>query len=194
MNFCSECGAPVSIKTPAGDNMPRHVCDRCAMIHYQNPKLVVGCIVEHDEKILFCKRAIEPRYGLWTLPAGFMENQETTAQAAVRETQEEANASVEIIDLFSQISLPHINQVYVLYRAAFSEFAFAPGSESLEVEMLTEEQVPWDEIAFPVITENLRLYFADREKGQFSIHSGDMIKQAGERYAFDLTLHGDNSN
>jgi len=194
MNFCSECGARVSVKVPDGDNMPRHVCDECATIHYQNPKLVVGCIVEHEQKILFCKRAIEPRYGLWTLPAGFMENAETTAEAAARETHEEANATVEIIDLFSQISLPHINQVYMLYRAKFSKLEFGPGSESLEVELLTEAQVPWSEMAFPVITESLKLYFEDRRTGSFSIHSGDMIKRTDEHYAFDLNLHSEKNN
>ena len=194
MNFCSECGARVSVKVPDGDNMPRHVCDECTTIHYQNPKLVVGCIVEYDQKILFCKRAIEPRYGLWTLPAGFMENAETTAEAAARETHEEANAEVEIIDLFSQISLPHINQIYMLYRARFSKVDFGPGSESLEVELLTEDEVPWSEMAFPVITENLKLYFEDRRTGHFSIHSGDMIKRADEHYAFDLNLHGEKEN
>lgn len=191
MNFCSECGEKVNIAVPEGDNRPRHICGSCGVIHYQNPKMVVGCLVEYDNKILLCKRAIEPRHGLWTLPAGFMENNETTMQAAERETQEEACANVEIIELFTMFSLPHIDQVYMLYRANFKELSFSAGPESLEVELFDEADIPWDEIAFPVITESLKRYFSDRENGQFQIHTGAMIKQTQHPVSFHVTTLND---
>ena len=190
MKYCSLCGADVSLSIPEGDNLPRHVCTQCGEIHYQNPKMVVGCIPEYEDKILLCKRAIEPRRGFWTLPAGFMENAETTAEAAMRETHEEANAEVEIINLFSMFSLPHINQVYILFRARLCSLDFGPGTESLDVRLYEEKDIPWDNMAFPVITESLRRYFADRLSGRFNIHSGDMFRQPGPRPAFivsDLT-------
>ena len=189
MKYCSECGGKINISIPEGDNRPRHVCISCGVIHYQNPKMVVGCLIEHENKILLCKRAIEPRYGLWTLPAGFMENQETTMQAAQRETQEEAGAEVEIIELFTMFSLPHIDQVYMLYRANFKQPEFSAGTESLEVKLFDEADIPWDEMAFPVITESLKRYFLDRKRGQFQIHTGAMIKQSqySAQSVFDVT-------
>ena len=192
MKYCSECGGKVQHTVPEGDNRLRHVCTECAAIHYQNPKMVVGCVVEHEDKILLCKRAIEPRYGLWTLPAGFMENAETTMEAAARETYEEANARVEIIQLFTMFSLPHIDQVYMLYRARFKEPGFSAGTESLEVDLFDEAHIPWDEIAFPVITESLKRYFADKCAGQFQIHNGAMHKKTDEQsIAFDVTVLDD---
>jgi len=189
MNYCSECGEKVIISVPEGDNRPRHVCNHCEVIHYQNPKMVVGCVVEHDDKILLCKRAIEPRYGFWTLPAGFMENDETTMQAAARETIEEAGADVEITQLFSMFSLPHIDQVYMLYRAKFKEIKFEAGPESLEVGLFSESEIPWDEMAFPVITESLKRFFADKKSGQYQIHNGAMFKQVeDEKISFDVTV------
>ena len=189
MKYCSECGEKVAISIPEGDNRPRHVCSHCRFVHYQNPKMVVGCVVEHDNKVLLCKRAIEPRYGLWTLPAGFMENDETTMQAAARETIEEAGADVEITQLFSMFSLPHIDQVYMLYRARFKEVAFSAGTESLEVGLFSEAEIPWDEMAFPVITESLKRFFADKKTGQFKIHNGAMYKQLeGEKISFNVAV------
>ena len=110
MKYCSQCGASVELKIPEGDTLPRYICGNCATIHYSNPKIVAGCIAEWDERILLCKRAIEPRYGLWTLPAGFMENNETVAQAAMRETLEEANARVDTIEMYALYNIPHISQ------------------------------------------------------------------------------------
>lgn len=188
MNYCSQCGAGVSLSIPEGDNLPRYVCDACGEIHYQNPKIVVGCIPEYEQRILFCKRAIEPRLGYWTLPAGFMENAETSAEGAMRETLEEAGARVDIIDMYTMFSLPHINQIYILYRAQLCDLDFSPGIESLEVELFDEQQVPWDEIAFPVITESLKLYFADRKAGNFGMHTGDMILLNGEPQRFDVRM------
>ena len=188
MNYCSQCGGGVNLAIPEGDHLPRHICGECGEIHYQNPKVVVGCIPEYEDRILFCKRAIEPRLGYWTLPAGFMENAETTAEGAARETLEEAGARVVIIELFTMFSLPHINQIYILYRAQLCDLDIAPGIESLEVELLDEQQVPWDEIAFPVITQSLELYFSDRKAGRFGMHTGDMIRLPGDLPRFDVHM------
>ena len=174
MKFCSSCGAKVILKIPEGDNLPRYVCETCDEIHYQNPKIVAGCIPEWQDKILLCKRAIEPRHGLWTLPAGFMENNETTPQAALRETFEEANARAQIINLFALFNIPHISQVYIMFRAKMTDLDYKPGTESLEVELFSEDQIPWDDLAFPVIKETLARYFKDRSTGKFNIHVEDV--------------------
>ncbi|MFZ5511751.1 MAG: NUDIX hydrolase [Pseudomonadota bacterium] len=179
MNFCSHCGAPVAMRIPPGDTLPRHVCDQCGTIHYQNPKLVIGAIPEWEDKILMCRRAIEPRYGLWTLPAGFMENAETTAEAATRETLEEARARIEITGLYSLINVPHINQVHLLYRARLLDADFAPGEESLEVALFDEATLPWERIAFRSIAMTLRFYYEDRKAGAFRFHTGDILLPKG---------------
>ncbi|HRH82506.1 MAG TPA: NUDIX hydrolase [Thiobacillaceae bacterium] len=179
MNFCSHCGAPVQVMVPEGDNRPRHVCTRCGAVHYQNPKMVVGCVPEWEDRLLLCKRAIEPRYGFWTLPAGFMENGETTAEGAVRETLEEAGARVEVLELFTLISVPDINQVYLMYRARLLDLAFDPGEESLEVALYQEADVPWEEIAFRTVRETLRHYFEDRRAGGFRLHVDSIYHRPG---------------
>ena len=132
MKFCSHCAQQLSFKIPEGDNLPRHVCDSCGMIHYQNPKIVAGCIPEWEGRILLCRRAIEPRHCLWTIPAGFMENSETVEQAAARETREEACAKINIIGLYGVYNIPHVNQVYMIFKGSLADGAFAPGVESLE--------------------------------------------------------------
>ena len=162
MNFCSHCGSPVTLKVPAGDHLPRYVCDRCGTIHYQNPKLIVGCVPEDGGRILLCKRAIEPRRGYWTVPAGFMENDETLQQAAERESHEEALARVEIGSLLTIVHVMHAHQVHVFFRARLAEPQFGVGPESLESKMVTEGEVPWDDLAFPSITFTLQRYFEDR--------------------------------
>ncbi|MDH5480903.1 MAG: NUDIX hydrolase [Nitrosomonas sp.] len=172
MNFCSECGSTVELCIPDGDTLPRYVCPICHTIHYQNPKMVVGCIPEWEDKILLCRRAIEPRLGWWTLPAGFMENDETLEQAAARETLEEANARVEIGDLYAVYSLPHISQVYLLFRAQLLDLDFKPGIESLEVELHTEQEIPWEDMAFRVIHDPLKRYFKERNAGKLEFHMG----------------------
>lgn len=172
MNFCSNCGEQVMQKIPQGDNRPRYVCTSCDMIHYQNPRIIAGCIAEHQDKILLCKRAIEPRHGLWTLPGGFMENNETTLQAAARESFEEANATMSDLSLFCTYSVPHISQVYMLYRGTLIDGFSAPGEESLETALYSEQDIPWDQLAFPVMTESLKLYFADRNTGNFQVRNG----------------------
>ncbi len=176
MKFCSNCGAPLSLRVPQGDNLPRYVCDACRAVHYQNPKIVAGCIAHWQDKILLCRRAIEPRHGLWTVPAGFMEKGETTAQAAARETLEEAGARVEIERLYTLFNLPHIDQVYLLYRGRLLDLDHAPGHESLEVRLCSEAEIPWERIAFFVIQESLRLYFEDRASGRTRTHTGDILR------------------
>jgi ADP-ribose pyrophosphatase YjhB (NUDIX family) len=151
------------------------VCDRCGTIHYQNPKMVIGAIPEWEDRILLCRRAIEPRAGLWTLPAGFMENEETTAQAAARETLEEACARIEVGEMFSLINVPHINQVHILYRARLLDLDFAPGAESLEVQLFKEADIPWEAIAFRTIGLTLRHFFEDRKAGSYGFHVRDLV-------------------
>jgi ADP-ribose pyrophosphatase YjhB (NUDIX family) len=191
MNYCSQCGETVTVRVPEGDNIPRHVCDACGVIHYQNPKIVVGCIPEWEDRILLCKRAIEPRYGLWTLPAGFMENGETVQQGAARETLEEANARVEVGALYALFNLPHINQVYMMFRSRLLDLDFGPGAESLATELLHKSQIPWDEIAFPVIYESLKLYFQDRAKGEFPLRTGDIVRLPGPGSAYEVRMLDD---
>ena len=174
MKYCSNCGSPVRSLIPPGDTLPRYVCDACTTIHYQNPKIVVGCIPEWEGKILMCRRAIEPRHGLWTLPAGFLENHETTLEGAVRETLEEAHARVEISMLYALYNVPHINQVYLLFRGQLLDLNFKPGAESLEVQLFDERQIPWEKLAFRTVRETLKVYFSDRRCGSFSFHIGDI--------------------
>lgn len=175
MKFCCECGSPVISRIPPGDNLPRYVCDTCNSIHYQNPKIVVGCLVEWQGKILLCRRAIEPGYGLWTLPAGFMENNETTSQGAIRETLEEANARVKIHDLYALFNLPHVNQVYMMFRAQLLDLDYSPGAESLEVKLFEENEIPWNQLAFRTVPKTLKYYYEDRSKGIFPLHIGDIL-------------------
>ena len=176
MKFCPECGAPVELRIPPDDNRARHICTVCTTIHYQNPKMIVGAIPEwEDGRILLCRRAIEPRHGLWTLPAGFMENGETTPEAAARETLEEANAQVKIGDLYSMYNIPYINQVYLLFRARLLNLDFSPGVESLEVALFAESDIPWDDLAFRAVSLTLKDYFADRKAGGYTFHIGDLI-------------------
>ena len=168
IKFCSACGADrIEFRVPDGDNLPRFVCTACGAIHYQNPKVVVGCLPEWEEQVLLCRRAIEPRHGLWTLPAGFLENGETIAAGAIRETQEEAGARVTIGELYTMISLPQISQIYMMFRARLLDLDFAPGPESLEARLFHEDEIPWEEIAFRTIGRTLRNYFLDRKLGIF---------------------------
>jgi ADP-ribose pyrophosphatase YjhB (NUDIX family) len=172
MKFCSNCGAPVALKVPPGDTMPRHVCDACHSVHYQNPRMVVGCIPEWEDRILLCRRAIEPRHGLWTVPAGYMENGETTFQGALRETLEEANARVEIGSLYALYNIPHINQVYILFRSRLLDTEVSPGAETLEVRLFAESEIPWDRIAFASVRNTLTHYYEDRRNGDYRFHMG----------------------
>ena len=175
MKYCSNCGSQEIVhRTPTGDNRPRYVCDSCEIIHYQNPNIICGTLPIHEDKVLLCRRAIEPRKGLWTLPAGFMENGETTQDGAARETWEEALAKIELKGLYAIFNLPQINQVYMFYRGHVIDGEFGVGEESLEVALFKEEEIPWDELAFPTITRSLKFYFEDRIKGEYPVRVEDI--------------------
>ena len=187
MKYCSLCGSELRVGIPQGDNRPRHICDHCSTVHYTNPKIVAGCIAHWDDRVLMCRRAIEPRHGLWTVPAGFMENGEATYQAAMRETIEEANARVEIEDLYVTVNLPHINQVYMLFRGRLLDLDFSPGDESLEAVLMDEQEIPWRQIAFPTVTEALKLYFADCTAGSFPVRMLDIVRDTGPGGRYSVT-------
>lgn len=174
IHFCSHCGAATAHRIPPGDNRERAVCDACGTIHYQNPKIVAGCLPVWEDRILLCKRAIEPRYGLWTLPAGFMENGETVQEGAAREALEEANAKVEITSLYTVFSIPLISQVYVMFLARLLDPDVSPGDESLEVKLVAEDEIPWDDLAFVMVRRTLEHFLADRQSGIFVPRFGDI--------------------
>ncbi len=185
MNYCSRCGREVERKIPPGDNRERFVCGHCGAIHYQNPRIVTGCLPVWNDRVLLCRRAIEPRRGHWTLPAGFLEAGETIDAGAVRETWEEARARVEIQGLYTVFSVPHISQVHMFFRARLADGHYAPGDESLDVRLFEEDGVPWEDLAFPVVTKTLRHYFHDRvhDRGTaanpgsvFPVHVEDVIR------------------
>lgn len=171
MNYCSHCGQPVSLLVPDGDNRPRHVCGGCGTIHYRNPLIVVGAVPVWEGRILMCRRSIEPRKGYWTLPAGFMENNESLQDGASRETLEEALADIEVGDLFATINVLHVNQVHIMFLAEMRSAAHGPGDESLESELLLPTEIPWKDLAFPSIRFTLERYLHDLERGQFGLHS-----------------------
>lgn len=176
MNYCSRCGQAVERKVPPGDNRARFVCGHCGAIHYENPRIVAGCLPVWDDQVLLCRRAIEPRRGLWTLPAGFLETGETIHAGARRETWEEARARVEILSLYTVFSVPHISQVHMFFRAHLVDGTYAVGDESLDVRLFDEESVPWDALAFPVVGKTLKHYFADRaDSGRFPVHTEDLV-------------------
>ena len=169
-SFVLYVGRRPSLRYPKETIKKRAVCTVCGHIHYQNPKVVSGCILEWEDKILLCKRATEPRSGYWTLPAGFLENNETVSEGALRETREEANAVSENIKLFFMCDLRHISQIYMMYLGKLSKGKYSAGPESEEVRLFSEPEIPWDEIAFSVIEKTLKLYFQDKKKRNFSIH------------------------
>ncbi len=175
MKFCPTCGDTVNSVIPPGDNRERFVCTHCGEIHYQNPRNIVGTVPVWDGKVLLCRRAINPRYGFWTLPAGFMELDETTTQAAARETLEEAGARIEIQELYSLLNVPRARQVHIFYRARLLDLDFAAGEESLEVQLFDEASIPWPEIAFASVEQTLRFFFADSASGNFKLHTGDIL-------------------
>lgn len=184
MKYCSQCGEPLRLGIPEGDNRQRHICDACSTVHYHNPKIVTGCIATWEDSVLLCRRAIEPRKGLWTVPAGFMENGETTYQGAVRETLEEANARVEVQDLYMTINLPHIDQVYMLFRARLLDLAYSPGEESLEVGLFEQAQIPWERLAFPTVGLALQTFFEDRERGSFPARMADIVRDPASKRGY----------
>jgi ADP-ribose pyrophosphatase YjhB (NUDIX family) len=186
--FCMACGMPVRLMIPGGDNRHRKVCSGCGFIHYENPKNVVGCLLEWQGRVLLCRRAIEPRHGYWTLPAGFLENEESTIEGATREAYEEAMARCDDLRLFSVYSLPRISQVYLMFIGQLRDGYARASQETLEVGLFDEAEIPWDELAFPVVTEALMRYFEQRgeqqrgEQGAHSVrrvHSADILSRPG---------------
>lgn len=176
IKHCKNCGAAVAYRVPDdGDTRERAVCPACDTIHYENPLNVVGTIPVLDERVLLCKRNIEPRWGKWTLPAGFMELGETTAEGAARETDEESGAQYEIGPLFAVMNVPRVGQVHLFYRARLLSDIFAPGHETIEARLFTEDEIPWDEIAFRTVREALQHFFADRRRGRFDVHTVDVL-------------------
>jgi len=167
MNYCSHCANPVNHIIPPDDDRPRYVCPSCNRIHYQNPRLVVGCIPIWQDQILLCLRDIEPRRGKWTLPAGYLENGETVTEGAHRETTEETGARIEALKPYLLFDIVHINQIYLMFRSELTPASFHPTRESVDVRLFKAENIPWEEIAFPVIKKTLRCYLADRDKGGF---------------------------
>ncbi|MFT5259998.1 MAG: ADP-ribose pyrophosphatase YjhB (NUDIX family) [Saprospiraceae bacterium] len=175
INHCPDCGAATVQSIPDGDNRPRAICSGCGIIHYQNPNIVAGTLPVWEDKVLLCKRAIEPRAGYWTLPAGFMENEESLSEGAARETLEEATANVTDMQLYTVFSIPRISQVYMIFRANLEgENAFSPGIESLETALFTEDEIPWDDIAFRMIKRSLEYYYQDYHRGEFGLYVEDI--------------------
>lgn len=175
MNFCAQCGAPVSQRIPEGDHLPRYVCDHCHTVHYQNPKIVAGCLATFGDRLLICRRAIEPRHGYWTLPAGFMELGETVAAAAARETWEEACASVTIGELYTVVNVPQIGQVHMMYRGELDSETHSAGVESLESKLIAPADIPWQSLAFPSVRFTLARYLEDLGRNEFPLHTATVI-------------------
>jgi ADP-ribose pyrophosphatase YjhB (NUDIX family) len=174
MNFCSACGKAVTLEVPEGDHLPRYVCVGCGTVHYENPRIIAGCVIDVGGKILLCKRAIEPRLGFWTIPAGFMENGESVQDGAAREAMEEALARVRIGSLLAMVNVLHAQQVHIMFRAQLVEPQFGIGPESLETALYDESQIPWSEIAFRSVEFALRQYLEDRAQGIERIHFHDI--------------------
>jgi len=177
VKYCSNCGARLSYRIPKEDDRPRFICDSCGVIHYENPNIVVGSIPIWQESILFCRRAIEPRYGKWTLPAGFLENGETVEAGAKRETFEEAGARIVELRPYALYNLAFVNQVYIMFRATLPEPVFSAEHETLEVKLFKKHEVPWNELAFSAIQKTLQDYFDDLKKGAFSFHMDDIVRK-----------------
>jgi len=188
MKYCHQCAEPLILRVPEGDDKLRHCCTACDSIFYLNPKNVVGTVPFFEDKVLLCKRAIQPRIGKWTLPAGFMENGESSLHGAIRETQEEAGASVIIQNdsLYTLFNLPKINQVYMFFRAELANLDYAAGLESEEVALFTEQEIPWQEIAFPVVKSTLEHYFEDLRRNRFPVRMFDV--HHGEDRSFTTSL------
>ncbi|XP_041996711.1 nudix hydrolase 23, chloroplastic-like [Salvia splendens] len=179
INFCQLCGGPTKHEVPDGEEKIRAICTRCGKIAYENPKMVVGCLIEHENKILLCKRNIQPSHGLWTLPAGYMEIGESAAEGAIRETWEEANAEVEILSPFAQLDIPLIGQTYVIFLAKLKRPHFSPGPESSECKLFAFEDIPFNSLAFSSMLVTLNLYMEDKKMGRAKFHYGIINKRPG---------------
>jgi ADP-ribose pyrophosphatase YjhB (NUDIX family) len=174
IKHCRVCGAATQYRVPADDNRERAICTACNEVHYENPLNVVGTVPVWGDQVLLCRRNIEPRYGLWTLPAGFMELGETTAEGALRETVEEAGARIEMQGLFTLLNVVRVGQVHLYYRAKLQDTHFEPGPETIEARLFHEHEIPWEQLAFRTVRETLQRYFADRSAGRFELHVADI--------------------
>lgn len=174
IKFCTACGAPTQQKIPKDDDHSRAVCTNCGQVHYSNPKMVVGCIPEYKGRLLLCKRDIEPRKGKWTLPAGFLESGESVQDGALRETFEETRATAEIIEPYRLVNIMFVDQIYFIFRARLTSTEFGPTTESIEVRLFEEKEIPWDEMAFEVIKQTLEHYFKDRKNGNYPFKVMDL--------------------
>ncbi|MBL8307036.1 MAG: NUDIX hydrolase [Rubrivivax sp.] len=174
IQHCRLCGSPTVYQVPADDNRERAVCSSCGEIHYENPINVVGTLPVWGEQVLLCRRNIEPRRGLWTLPAGFLELGESTSEGALRETDEEAGAHVELEGLFTVLNVVRAGQLHLFYRARMLDTHLAPGPETIEAQLFREQEVPWDELAFRTVRQTLELFFDDRRRGHFGVHAADI--------------------
>ncbi len=175
MKYCTQCGNPLIFEIPHEDDRHRHICTACGVIHYENPKMVVGCIPEYGNRILLCRRAIEPRYGKWTIPAGYLENRETVTEGARREAYEEARLNMGELVPYRLYNIKHISQMYFIFRGLITDETFRPGIESLEVRLFACDEIPWDNLAFRVVAACLENFFKDRESGGFSFKIDEIL-------------------
>lgn len=174
IRHCRHCGSAVAYQVPTGDNRERAVCGQCAHVHYENPLNVVGTVPAWEDQVLLCRRNIEPRHGFWTLPAGFLELGETTAEGALRETDEESGARIELLGLFSVMNVVRVGQLHLYYRARLQDTRFDPGPETIEARLFREDEIPWEQLAFRTVRETLQRYFEDRRRGSFGLHCIDL--------------------
>jgi ADP-ribose pyrophosphatase YjhB (NUDIX family) len=174
IQHCRVCGAPTEYRVPPDDNRDRAICTACGEIHYENPLNVVGTVPVWGDHVLLCRRNIEPRYGFWTLPAGFLELGESAAEGAIRETVEEAGANIQLLDLFTLLNVVRVGQIHFYYRARMLDTTLAPGPETIEARLFSENEIPWDALAFRTVRMTLEHYFADRRSGAFALHTGDV--------------------
>jgi ADP-ribose pyrophosphatase YjhB (NUDIX family) len=174
IKYCKACGGEAPYSQPPDDNRERAICQVCGTIHYENPLNVVGTLPVWNDKVLLCRRNIEPRKGFWTLPAGFMELGETTEEGAIRETVEEAGARIDLRGLFTVLNVVQVGQVHFFYRADLRDTDFAPGPETIEAQLFREDEIPWGELAFRTVRETLKRYFEDRRSGQYGVHCADI--------------------
>ncbi|TQE03313.1 hypothetical protein C1H46_011039 [Malus baccata] len=193
INFCQSCGGPTKHEIPDGEEKIRAICTVCERIAYENPKMVVGCLIEHDNRILLCKRKIQPSYGLWTLPAGYMEIGESAAEGAIRETREEACADVEVLSPFAQLDIPLIGQTYVIFLGRLKTPHFSPGPESSECRLFALDEIPFDSLSFSSMVVTLKLYVEDVRAGKIKFHYGTINKRPGtspsDSHAYTLDYH-----
>jgi ADP-ribose pyrophosphatase YjhB (NUDIX family) len=174
IQHCRVCGALTQYRVPPDDNRERAVCTACGEIHYENPLNVVGTVPVWSDQVLLCRRNIEPRYGYWTLPAGFLELGESAAEGAIRETVEEAGANIELQDLYTMLNVVRVGQIHFYYRARMLDTRLAPGPETIEARLFREDEIPWEDLAFRTVRLTLEHFFADRRSGVYPLHVGDL--------------------